>query len=324
MTTQDVSNDALHAATEWFVNLTSGEETQEDKKEWQIWLDACSEHKLAWQKIEAVTGQFSGLDRQISIAVLNRPPSAISASQDRRQAIKSLGLFFIVGSASLLAYKKKPWYVLLADYSTGIGEVKHVTLEDGTHLVLNTNTKFSTDFNEQGRNVKLLQGEVYVETVKEELRNYRPFTMTTEHGTITALGTKFSVRIEDRSSRVNVYEDAVEVRPMNGDGDNIIVNAGELVTFTSNEFQQKIAMDLSSLAWTKGFIIVDKMPLSELVTELSRYKTGVLRCDPHIAHLEISGAFPVNDIDAALKSVSKTLSIKVERYSSYWTMLKPV
>lgn len=323
MAEQNISNDALHAATQWFVKLTSGEETEEDNRAWRAWLDTDPEHKLAWQKIEAVTRQFNGLDRQTSIAVLNRKPADLPLSHDRRYALKSLGLFFVVGSSGWLAYKNKPWYALLADYSTEIGEIKHVTLEDGSRLVLNTNSKISTHFNNEVRNIRLLQGEIYIETAHEENRNYRPVTLTTEHGTITALGTKFSTHIEHQHSFVNVYQDAVEVMPINGHGDIVVVNSGESVKFTSTTLQQKRVIDGSSLSWTKGFIIADKMSLAEFVAELSRYNLGVLRCDPTIAHLEISGAFPINDMDATLNSISKTLSIRVENLTRYWITLKP-
>lgn len=323
MIKQDISNDTLHAATEWFVKLTSGEETEKDKKAWQEWVDALPENKQAWQRVEDVTRQFRELDSQTSIAVLNRKSLGLPSSNDRRQALKSLGMLFVVGSVSLLAYKNKPWYELLADYSTETGEIKHVTLEDGSRLVLNTNSKISINFNDQTRNIRLLQGEVYVETAHETSPHYRPFNLTTEHGTVTALGTKFSTQIHKKRSYVNVYQDAVEVRTLEGAGDKITVNADERVAFTSELFQQKLTIDSSSMAWTRGFIIADKMPLAKFVSELSRYNVGVLRCDSAIADLEISGAFPVNDIDGVLNSVSTTLSIRVEKITRYWRSIKP-
>ncbi|KKL59506.1 hypothetical protein LCGC14_2214650, partial [marine sediment metagenome] len=51
--------------------------------------------------------------------------------------------------------------------------------------------------------------------------------------------------------------------------------------------------------------------------------SGILRCDPAVADLTISGAFPVNDLNAALTSISSVLSIRVERYTRYWLTIKP-
>jgi transmembrane sensor len=315
---------ALHDATNWYVQLTSGTATEQDRQAWKAWLNADHSNKLAWQQVEEVTNCFMGLNAKTSIAVLNRT-YASSVSTGRRQVLKNLSLLFAFSSAGWLTYREKPWYHFMADYTTAKGEVQTFRLDDGTKLVLNTDTKVSIHFDEQVRSVRLLQGEVYVETAEETNPVYRPFIVQTMHGTVTALGTRFSTRIYKNRSCVNVFEHAVEVRPIDGLGDKVVVNAGEEVKFTSMLFQQKMLFDMSAAdAWTKGFIIIDNMPLAKVIDELSRYRHGVVRCDPAIADLEISGAFPITDVDAALLSIAKTLSIRIESFTPYMVMLKPV
>ena len=315
---------ALHDATNWYVQLTSGTATEQDRQAWKEWLNTDPANKLAWQQVEEVTNCFMGLNTKTSMAVLNRRYVATPVINGRRQFVKNLGLLFAVSSAGWLTYKEKPWYHFMADYSTAKGEVQKFRLDDGSRLVLNTDTKVSIHFDEQIRSVRLLQGEVYVETSQETNPVYRPFIVQTMHGTVTALGTRFSTRIYNNRSCVNVFEDAVEVRPIDGLGDKVVVNAGEEVKFTSMLFQQKMLFDMSAAdAWTKGFIIVDNMPLAKVIDELSRYRHGVVRCDPAIADLEISGAFPITDVDAALLSIAKTLSIRIESFTPYLVMLKP-
>ncbi|WP_417551308.1 FecR domain-containing protein [Methylophaga sp.] len=315
---------ALHDATNWYVQLTSGSATEQDRQVWKEWLNADPANKLAWQQVEEVTNCFMGLNTKTSMAVLNRRYVATPSLNGRRQFVKNLGLLLAVSSAGWLTYKEKPWYHFMADYSTAKGEVQKFRLDDGSRLVLNTDTKVSIHFDEQVRSVRLLQGEVYVETAQETNPLYRPFIVQTLHGTVTALGTRFSTRIYNNRSCVNVFEDAVEVRPIDGLGDKVVVNAGEEVKFTSMLFQQKMLFDMSAAdAWTKGFIIVDNMPLAKVIDELSRYRRGVVRCDPAIADLEISGAFPITDVDAALLSIAKTLSIRIESFTPYLVMLKP-
>lgn len=315
---------ALHDATNWYVQLTSGSATEQDRRAWKEWLNADPANKLAWQQVEEVTNCFMGLNTKTSMAVLNRRYVATPAINGRRQFVKNLGLLFAVSSAGWLTYKEKPWYHFMADYSTAKGEVQKFRLDDGSRLVLNTDTKVSIHFDEQVRSVRLLQGEVYVETAQETNPVYRPFIVQTMHGTVTALGTRFSTRIYNNRSCVNVFEDAVEVRPIDGLGDKVVVNAGEEVKFTSMLFQQKMLFDMSAAdAWTKGFIIVDNMPLAKVIEQLSRYRHGLVRCDPAIADLEISGAFPITDVDAALLSIAKTLSIRIESFTPYLVMLKP-
>lgn len=315
----------LTSATNWYVLLTSGEATDGDRRDWEDWLKASAENERAWQKVESVTGRFAGLDSRASLSVLDRPlheRHAIFAEQ-RRRAIKHLSLLFMVGTSGWLAYQHKPWHGLMADFATAKGEIKHVTLQDGSKLVLNTNTTVAVQFDKQYRHIQLLQGEIYIETAKQPVEQHRPFIVTTEHGSATALGTQFSVRIHDKQSQVGVFKDAVEVKASDVSSHSVRLNAGEKVSFTRNKLPEKEAFDLSAKAWTQGFIIADKMPLKTFVDELSRYHTGVLRCDPAIADLTISGAFPLTDTDATLNSISQILPIRVESHTRYWTMIKP-
>jgi transmembrane sensor len=55
-----------------------------------------------------------------------------------------------------------------------------------------------------------------------------------------------------------------------------------------------------------------------LLADISRYRSGVLRCDPRIAQLKVSGAFPIDNTDRALAALESGLSLRVTQYSRYW------
>ena len=76
--------------------------------------------------------------------------------------------------------------------------------------------------------------------------------------------------------------------------------------------------DASVGAWQQGSIIAINRPLGELLAELSRYRPGVVRCDPAIAQLKVSGAFPIDDTDRALAALESGFSLRIERYTRYW------
>ena len=42
--------------------------------------------------------------------------------------------------------------------------------------------------------------------------------------------------------------------------------------------------------------MADRMPLAEVLAELARYRRGLLRCDPQLARLAVSGAYPLLDL----------------------------
>lgn len=321
----------MQAAAAWYVTLSSGEATNQQKQAWQDWLTAHPEHAQAWQKLESVTNQFSAIDSASAMAVLSQPATIKSKTAElallsRRQALKQLSVLVGTGSLGWLTYEQKPWQALMADYATETGKQQQITLQDGTQLILNTHSLVAIHYTAQERNIQLIKGEILVETAHEKNTVYRPLSVITEQGKLTALGTRFSVKIHEVNGEIsndlNVYEGAVSVQASNSSS-RTIVNAGEFMRFTAAQYQAKTALDTSSDAWVKGFIVVDKMPLNTFVAELSRYKTGVIKCDPSIKQLEISGAYPLHDIDATLASVSKTLNLRIETFTRYWLTLKP-
>ena len=43
----------------------------------------------------------------------------------------------------------------------------------------------------------------------------------------------------------------------------------------------------------RGILSFSDKPLGEVIATLSRYRNGVLRCDPAVAGLRLSGTFPL-------------------------------
>ena len=58
-----------------------------------------------------------------------------------------------------------------------------------------------------------------------------------------------------------------------------------------------------------------------LLGELSRYRRGVLRCDPAVAQLAVSGAFPLLDSNLALSMLQATYPLRIRRVTDFWITL---
>ncbi|MNX84677.1 fec operon regulator FecR [compost metagenome] len=81
--------------------------------------------------------------------------------------------------------------------------------------------------------------------------------------------------------------------------------------------------DIESVSWDKGMLLANNMRLDELLGELSRYRSGVLRCHPDVAALRVSGAFSLRDTDASLRLLSDTLPLNISRMTRYWLSVEP-
>ncbi|NWE77189.1 FecR domain-containing protein [Pseudomonas yamanorum] len=305
----------LGEAADWMVQLQSGSATDEDRRAIAQWQGRSVQHAQAWQRAQAILGDFNTVPAAIAGDTLKR--IGRKKPLGRRQA---LGLLLAAGPATWLAYRQLPWQQWTADQHTAIGEQKNLTLPDGTRVLINTGSSLNIAFSDQVRRIELLKGEVLITTAKDAA--HRAFIVQTRHGTARALGTRFSVRVGEQASRVAVTEGAVELLPEHAT-QGVIVKAGEQGAFGADRVAAVEPLDVSALTWENGMLLAQHMRLADLLDELGRYRAGVLRCHDSVANLTVSGAFSLRDTDASLHLLQETLPVKVSSLTGYWVTVEP-
>ncbi|WYX33500.1 FecR domain-containing protein [Achromobacter xylosoxidans] len=224
------------------------------------------------------------------------------------------------GGAGWLAYRDDTWRGWTAQYRTAVGARREVMLADHSRIVLNAATAMDVLFDARQRLIALHAGEILVETSPDPAPVARPFIVRTREGSITALGTRFVVRRDDGVSTVQVLDGAVRVAPRGATSDRARqVPAGMSLRFGNgiDEGLAPVAGDPS--AWQRGMLQVDGMPLRTFLAELQRYRSGWIDCAPEVAHLPISGAFPLEDTDRVLATVADTLPLRLRYRTRYWS-----
>lgn len=302
-------------AANWLARLHSPGFTERDRQALEQWCRQSSEHQRVWHSAEQLTNKFCGIAPGLAMPVLDRPRNVYS----RRAMLKTVALAAVVPSGVWLGIK------LLQDdagvtYKTATGERRTIGLDDGSTLALNTGTTVQVRFDASQRALYQRTGELLIQTAADPAATKRPFIVQTDDGSLRALGTRFIVRKEERGTRLSVLEDAVEVSTA-GAQTTRIVEAGQQVVFTSQAIGEVTPLAVGIDAWLQGVIYAQNMPLQDFVTELRRYRPGIVRCDPAIAHLTVSGAFHIADTDRILTLLSDTLPIKIVMLSRYWVTL---
>jgi transmembrane sensor len=102
------------------------------------------------------------------------------------------------------------------------------------------------------------------------------------------------------------------------------VQSGQQQVFSEQGMQDIQAANISNMLWEQGMLLAKEMPLQTVVRELGRYRRGVLRCDPAVADLPVSGAFSLTDTEASLQLLKATFPIHVRRITPYWVTISPV
>lgn len=300
----------LDEAAEWLVVMHAGAVSTEDRRAWMDWRARSAAHEQAWLRAERLLGTLGGLPPALAMPALNRPGS-------RRAALAKLAALLAVAPTAWGAWRWSESEGWTADYRSATGERRELRLDDGTRLTLDTASAVDVRYDSSQRTLVLRAGEIQIETAGDS----RPFEVHTRDGRLRALGTRFTVRMQDEDTRLAVQEGAVRIATAH---DTQVLNAGQQTAFSARRIDAAVTLDPAAIAWTRGMLLADGMPLGALVAELGRYRKGVTRCDPAVAALRVSGTFPLADTDRSLAMLAATYPVTVAtRLGGYWVTVGP-
>ncbi|TDS83684.1 FecR domain-containing protein [Comamonas sp. JUb58] len=320
-----ISRATADAAADWLTVLMSGDVGAEEQQQWTAWRQAHADHEAAWQHIEAVTGRMKALGPRPAYTALTAYGAGQPASAARRRATRLLLWGGLATGAGVLASRSASWQAQVADYRSATGEQRRLALDDGTQLLLNTGSALNLRFGATERRLVLLSGEIMVTTAHAlgTAADPRPLVVETAQGSIRSLGTRFTVRQHAERTEVAVLESAVEIRCCDGAGSTRLLQAGEQTRFSRSTIDAPRAADAQAQAWTRGQLLADEQRLDDFLAELGRYRTGLLRVDPQVAGLRLSGVFPLGDTDRILSTLPSVLPVQVRTRSRYWVTVLP-
>lgn len=307
---------AVRAAAHWLARLHAGNATAQDHAACERWRTEHPEHERAWQRAQRMQAQLGLVSPPLAQAVLGR-----ARGNGRRRALRALGGLAVALPAAHLAWRQ--WgEAFTADHRTARGERRDLVLPDGTRLWLNTATAIDVAYSPAQRTVRLLHGEVLVQTGADAgAPGHRPFVLATREGELRPLGTRFVARDAPDGCRLTVHEGAVAVRTAQGLAQT--VPAGQALRFTAGRIAPIAPADPFAGRWTEGLLVARNQPLGEFLEDLARYRAGVVQCDPAVAALSITGAFQIDRSDAVLDALPRTLPVRVAWRTRYWARVLP-
>ncbi len=317
---QGVDPAIVDQAIHWLVRLRFNQADEQTQRSFECWLQLRPEHALAWQRVDALNDEFAGIPPGLARQTLNSAKQGIR----RRESLKLLGLMATVGGAAWLGRDYTPLPAMLAQQRSHTGEQRRFQLADGTLVQLNSDSAIDSYFDSQRRLLVLRRGEFIAQASNDsEGPTPRPFWVETRDGFMQAMGARFLVRETDHGTLLSVHQGAVTVFPGSSRAPVAkgAVQAGQQLLFGPDGPRPLRDTGLDLWSWSDGVISAKQMRLDDFVAELSRYRTGVLRCSDEVCGLRVSGTFQLDDTDQVLALVAKALPLRVDYRTRYWVTL---
>lgn len=319
---QTTQRDILRSAASWYALLRSEDVTEQQWRDHEAWVQADPAHWQAWQQVEQLRDQLQSVPGS---AAFNALRIKQREGHSRRTVLRGFAMLATGAALGSLAWQRAPVDAWMANHRTGTGERRKLILSDGTQLTLNTSTALDVMDTPTARLIRLYEGEIHIRTEKSGAVQAGTGTLQvhTGQGMVIPLGTVFTVRTQEAATEVTVIEDEVELIPVSGGGRARRLVAGEQGRMgVADVTVSKAPVQVDS--WTRGLLVAVDWPLSRLVSELGRYRTGLLRCDPAVAGLRVSGTFPVDDTGRALQAIANALPVRIDRLTDYWVTISAV
>jgi len=221
---------------------------------------------------------------------------------------------------------RMPGTMLVGDfYETRKGERRTVKLEDGSVLLLNTESRAQVVLTGERRQIRLLQGQAVFQVAQDR---QRPFSVAGGGMQVTALGTEFDVRVERDRARVVLMQGRVKVEPTEHHGlarllpalDRTYLKPGQQLTLEEGGRIVVARADLEqSTSWQQGRLIFRGETLATAIAEFNRYGERQLVASGEVMKLPVHGVFSIDHPQNFLAALEAFYPVRVEERSPLLT-----
>lgn len=288
-----------HEACGWVARFAAGGAGPADLDAFRQWA-ACSEaHRAAFQRARLLWQAAGPAGLALASGIASRrvvPPARASLG---RRAVLGGALAAAAGVAAVVVESPlglwPSWSELDADYRTGPGVQRRIDIVDRVSIALNTRTSIDVrPPGGRGEGIDLLAGEAGVAVAAGAQED---FSVTAGGGRTTSRGgSRFNVRLEERSACVTCVEGVVEV---DRQGMAVVLPAGQQVRYSDRGIDAAVAINPAVVtAWQDGVVIFQSTPVAEVIAEVNRYRPGrVILTNPALGRQLFNARLRIENVD---------------------------
>ncbi|KRB85667.1 hypothetical protein ASE00_02475 [Sphingomonas sp. Root710] len=298
--------DIAMQAAEWHARLDA---PNMDWDAFALWLDADLAHRDAYDAIALLDADIAD-QRDAILSTLPANDGADDghiAGPARARRWASGGLAAAAAIAALIVPQMSTFTAeTLVAYRTGPTETRMIDLEDGSHILLDRNSRLALADGAVPR-VEMQGGAAFFDVRHDPSR---AFVVTAGDYQVRDIGTKFDVVMAPQALGVAVSEGRLTVAPKDGEG--TAIKAGQRIDVATETGEGEVRTIAASSvgSWRNGQLVYQDTPLALVATDLSRYVGLLVSVDPAIGDLRVSGVLAIGDGSRLIQQIEALLPIK--------------
>ena len=289
----------LREALDWVVRLKTGEPTRADIEALQQWREQSVAHEAAFKNAARVFRHAGVAASELA----DQPATGDAALASQRLPPRVIGRRALLGGAMAAAAAgylivRPPLGLwpsleeLSADYRTGKGELRKIAVAPNVSLELNTQTSIALRSAPNETRIELISGEASVTATRSSAK---PFVLLAANGQISAVEADFNARCLDGVVSVTCLNGLVDVAHGSS---TVQLRKAQQVSYSPAGIEASVQVDPGQVtAWQAGLLIFRDRPLSDVVDEVNRYRSGkIIITNADLRRRMVNGTFQINKL----------------------------
>ncbi len=198
-------------------------------------------------------------------------------------------------------------------FVSGIYETnKSITLEDGSIITLNSNSKliYPKVFKQNERSVELI-GEAFFDIAKNP---NKVFIIKAKNAEIKVLGTSFNINAATNKVEVLVKTGKVQFSAINKPSDKLILIPGDFASLDQSKLVKADSRDDNYLSWKTRQLILKNTKLQDVAEILNRtYQVNIRFQESELKNLRLNSTFDHDPLEYILDYMCITFNLVYEK-----------
>lgn len=239
-------------------------------------------------------------DMEHNFSIIKQKHAAQKDSKPTK--VFSLWKYISVAAAVLIFFGLFQLFYFSNTSETSFGATQTITLPDNSQVTLNAKSKLSYPNLFQYNRTLNLDGEAFFEVQKGST-----FTVKTDQGCVTVLGTKFNVNVHQDYFEVACYQGKVRVEAK---GKIAILTPSESIRFYDHTSENWADTTETKPSWISGETTFKNVPMQYVIDKFENQYNVKVDYPVNVKDVKFTGAFTHKNRATALKSICIPLNLK--------------